>query len=856
MKKLVILFLLLCSELLPAQVQLPFYPDSAFSTYYHQRRTQFQLLPFTNGDIVFIGNSITDGGEWSELFGDKKIKNRGISGDVTAGVINRIQEIVDRKPVKVFLMIGVNDLARGVSPDSVIKNILTIADFIKYKSPSTSLFVQSILPVNDVFGKFGGHVNKGQQIREANEKLFASSEKHHYIFLDVHKYFCNAEGKMNVKFSNDGLHLTGEGYLLWKHFVFPYVYDLQEKPSLLPLPQRIKWNQGYFPIYNCRSVVASQKELEKEALLLKEALASYGWSPEIVNKAKDSEKYIELRLSELDSVNNDEEAYALNVSESKILITANTTHGIFNGIQTLKQLMRDKMLVDACEIKDWPAFAWRGYMIDVGRNYMSVSSLKQQIEVMSQYKLNVFHFHATEDIAWRIAINQYPQLTAPENMLRNKGQFYTAAEIKELIAFCKERHILFIPEIDMPGHSAAFKRAMKTDMQSDTGLQYVKNILKEFCETFDVSYLHIGADEVKIINRNFIPEVTKYIEGLGKKVIGWQPGGNFSDNTIRQLWMDDNGHLSSVAKTKYIDSRHLYLNHMDPLESVVTIFNRKILNKEKGDSSMLGGTLCMWNDRSVAEGGDILRMNPVYPGMLAFSERSWVGGGKDGWIANITDGDEKAFAEFEMRLLDHKNLYFKEKPFTYAKQSDLKWTLHGPFDNGGDASKKFLPETDSWSAQTSLLGKQVGGGTVVLRHWWAPLIKGAIDEPRENTTWYATTSIWSDETVERDCWIGFGNLSRSQATDSPPEGAWDNKGSAIWMNGKLIYPPKWKRAGQTGNLEIPLIDEGYEYREPAKVLFQKGWNTILVKTPVKNFKGKDWNNPVKWMFTFVIADGE
>lgn len=856
MKKLVILFFLFCSELLTAQMQLPFYPDSAFSTYYHQRRTLFQLLPYTKGDIIFIGNSITDGGEWSELFDDKRIKNRGISGDITAGVINRIEEVVDRKPAKIFLMIGVNDLARGVLPDSVVKNILTFTDFIKYKSPSTQLFVQSILPVNDVFGKFGGHVNKGLQIREVNEKLFFASENHHYIFLDVHKYFCNAEGKMNVRFSNDGLHLSGEGYLLWKHLVFPYVYDLQEKPSLLPLPQRIKWNDGYFPIYNCHSIIVGQKELEKEALMLKEILVSCGWSPEIVNKANDSEKYIELRLSELDSVINDEEAYALSVSESKILITANTTHGIFNGIQTLKQLMRDKMLIDACEIKDWPAFAWRGYMIDVGRNYMPVSSLKQQIEVMSQYKLNVFHFHATEDIAWRIAIKQYPQLTAPENMLRNKGQYYTEAEIKELITYCKERHISFIPEIDMPGHSAAFKRAMKTDMQSDSGLQCVKNILKEFCETFDVSYLHIGADEVKIVNRDFIPEVTKHVEGLGKKVIGWQPGGNFSDNTIRQLWMDDNGHLSSVAKTKYIDSRHLYLNHMDPLESIVTIFNRKILNKEKGDSLMLGGTLCMWNDRSVAEGGDILRMNPVYPGMLAFSERSWIGGGKDGWIANVTDGDKKAFAEFEMRLLGHKNLYFKDKPFPYVKQSDLKWTLYGPFDNGGDVSKKFLPETDSWSKQTSQSYKQVGGGTVVLRHWWAPLIKGAIEEPRENTTWYAIISIWSDEAIERDCWIGFGNLSRSQATDSPPEGAWDNKGSAIWMNGKLIDPPKWKRTGQTGNLEIPLIDEGYEYREPAKVLFQKGWNTILVKAPVKNFKGKDWNNPVKWMFTFVLADGE
>jgi hypothetical protein len=261
---------------------------------------------------------------------------------------------------------------------------------------------------------------------------------------------------------------------------------------------------------------------------------------------------------------------------------------------------------------------------------IEMNLLKQQIDVMAAYKLNVFHFHATEDIAWRIAIKQYPQLTSPEFMLRNKGMYYSEDEIKELIAYCKERHITFVPEIDMPGHSAAFKRAMGVDMQSDSGIVILKNILKEFCTTYDVDYIHIGADEVKITNKNFVSEITNYIESFGKKVIGWQPGGNFTNSTIRQLWMDDNAHLSNQQNLQFIDSRHLYLNHMDPLEAVTTIFNRKIADKEKGDAHTLGGTICMWHDRAVNKDEDILKMNPVYPAMLAFAERSWRGGGHAG----------------------------------------------------------------------------------------------------------------------------------------------------------------------------------------------------------------------------------
>lgn len=855
MKKIFLIFLLSQFGNHPqAQVKLPVFPDSLFSTYYHQRWTLFQSLPQTKGDIIFIGNSITDGSEWSELFNDLQVKNRGISGDITAGIIKRIDEVIKRKPAKVFLMIGTNDLARGITADSVVKRILLLSDYFYQQTPSAKLLIQSILPVNSVFGKFNDHTSKTEQIELVNKKLAKESAAHRYTFIDLYSAFCNKEGKLDTKYSNDGLHLLGEGYLLWQHLIYPYVYDLEQEPSLLPLPQELKWKTGNFPLFKCSTVIVSQKGLKKEASLLIQILNASGWDAEVKDSVRDDEIHIELRLARVESPAHTSEAYKLDVSENKILLMANTTHGIFNGIQTLQQLIRDGLMVNACEIRDWPAFSWRGYMIDVGRNYMSVPLLKQQIDMMSRYKLNIFHFHATEDIAWRIAIRQYPQLTAPETMLRNKGMYYTEAEVKELIHYCSERHITFVPEIDMPGHSAAFKRAMKTDMQSETGLQYVKNILKEICETYDVPYIHIGADEVKITNKNFIPEVTRYIESFGKKIIGWQPGGNFITNTIRQLWMDDNAHLSAGINTKFIDSRHLYLNHMDPLESVVTIFNRRIGDREKADSQVMGGTICMWHDRAVAKEDDILKMNPVYPAMLAFAERSWRGGGRPGWIANISDGDETAFAEFENRLLDNKQQYFRDKPFAYIKQSDIQWQLYGPFENGGDVNKKFLPETMLQKVENLHSQKWVTGGTVVLRHWWAPLIQGAIEEPKENTTWYAGTRIWSDEVGEKNYWIGFNNLSRSPATDSPPAGAWDNKGSAVWVNGKLIDPPKWMRAGQIGNAEIPLIDEGYEYRQPTKIYLQKGWNSILVKVPVASFKGKDWQNPVKWMFTFICID--
>lgn len=625
-----------------------------------------------------------------------------------------------------------------------------------------------------------------------------------------------------------------------------------QKVSLIPLPQQFDGGNGTLSLAQCRNIVVKDASLLPEALQLQQYFQQAGVKMNITDKNVQGLS-LTISIGKVNAPRQLNEAYQLKVTASGIQLTANMPHGIFNGIQTLKQLLFNGKIA-FCSITDWPAFSWRGYMIDVGRNYMSMPALKQQIDVMAANKLNVFHFHATEDIAWRIAIKKYPQLTDAAHMLRNKGKFYSEAEIKELIAYCKERHIRFVPEIDMPGHSAAFRRAMGTDMQADSGMAIVKNILEEFLTTYEVDYMHIGADEVKITNKRFILEMTAFIEGFGKRVIGWQPGGNFSGSTIRQLWMDDNAHRSNTAQWQFIDSRHLYLNHMDPLEGVATIFHRRIADKSVGDTLLLGGTICMWHDRAVRDEMDILTMNPVYPGMLAFAERSWRGGGSEGWKANIGAAgspEAKAFAAFEERLLDHKLRYYAHLSFPYVRQSHLEWKLLGPFLNNGDLAKIFPPESTGFNQDTSNAKFIQTGATIILRHWWAPLISGALLHPEDSTTWYATTKFWSENAGTVDCWIGFNNLSRSPATDTPPAGEWDHKKSRIWVNNRLVPAPEWKRAGRKGYIEIPLEDEGYEYRTPTKVPVKKGWNTVLIKLPVGSFKGKDWQNPVKWMFTFV-----
>lgn len=181
-------------------------------------------------------------------------------------------------------MIGTNDLARGTSADSVVKNILLAADYLKQESSSTQLYIQSILPVTDFYQKFTGHTSKVAQILETNNKLKSAATAHQYTYIDLHSAFINADGKMNERYTNDGLHLVGEGYMLWKHLVFSYVYDLDEKPALIPLPQQVKWTNNYFPLYRTKDIVVSDSRLQKEAIVLQTYLQTKGLPLRIVGK--------------------------------------------------------------------------------------------------------------------------------------------------------------------------------------------------------------------------------------------------------------------------------------------------------------------------------------------------------------------------------------------------------------------------------------------------------------------------------------------------------------------------------------------------------------------------------------------
>lgn len=197
-----------------------------YSAYYYQRVSLFEALPVTSSDIIFLGNSITDGGEWNELFADPRIKNRGISGDMAQGIYERLGPIVKGKPKKIFLMIGINDVSRGAPADTVVARIGKVIGKIRTESPKTNIYLQSILPVNDSFGKFGEHTSRGDIVKEINRQLEILADREKITYIDLYSRFKNEnDDKMNPEYTNDGLHLLGKGYLLWKSLVEQYVKE-------------------------------------------------------------------------------------------------------------------------------------------------------------------------------------------------------------------------------------------------------------------------------------------------------------------------------------------------------------------------------------------------------------------------------------------------------------------------------------------------------------------------------------------------------------------------------------------------------------------------------------------------------
>lgn len=205
------------------------FAQKKYSTFYHQRVSLFEQLKIDSEDIVFIGNSIVNGGEWFELFDNPHVKNRGISGDISQGVYDRLDPILEGRPQKIFLMIGINDLGRGASVDSVVVRIERIIDKIQQESPKSKLYLQSVLPVNDEFGRFSGHTRRWAEIKPLNLDLARLAASKQIAYIDLYSEFiAPGSEKLDPAYTNDGLHLLGKGYVKWASIIKEYLAREEE----------------------------------------------------------------------------------------------------------------------------------------------------------------------------------------------------------------------------------------------------------------------------------------------------------------------------------------------------------------------------------------------------------------------------------------------------------------------------------------------------------------------------------------------------------------------------------------------------------------------------------------------------
>lgn len=186
---------------------------------YDHRVNHLKSLSMQDSAIVMLGNSLTQSCEWSELLGNPKIVNRGISGDMTGGVLLRLNEITQYRPSKIFLMIGINDLSVH-SIEKILKNYEAIVGEILAKTPTTKLYLQSILPVSNQIRNSG---KSNADIVFLNEKIKIIAKEYNSTYIDLHSKFIDQEGNLMSNLTQDGIHLDAEGYLIWKKELQKYI---------------------------------------------------------------------------------------------------------------------------------------------------------------------------------------------------------------------------------------------------------------------------------------------------------------------------------------------------------------------------------------------------------------------------------------------------------------------------------------------------------------------------------------------------------------------------------------------------------------------------------------------------------
>lgn len=665
--------------------------------------------------------------------------------------------------------------------------------------------------------------------------------------------------------------------------------------ALIPYPKEIVRLKGDLAFSSLRIDELSMASLrDKERIVAEFGDVRRFWQMDAGSRGKQplvTFRQINSPLSSAES----KEGYTLIVSEKGVEISAGEFSGFFNALQTVRQLIRKdnkKYSMPYCRIKDAPAFPVRGLMLDVGRNYMSVPFLKSVVRRLSHYKINVLHLHLSDDPGWRVEVKKYPELTVETSFwpTRQPGKFYTQEDIKSICDFCDSLNIRVIPEIDMLGHSAAFRKAIGKDMQTPEGMQVLKEALDEIIPLFKDSLFHIGSDEVHFKMKEFMPEMIRYVRSKGKQVVVWYPGYAPDSNAVRMCWGEYEAGYSLDKSAPYIDCNGFYMDWMDSQGGVLQTFFQYPCEVPQAGGKALGSEMCVWTDGVISSDERILLQYPFYPTMLTFSERIWRGSREKrrDLVANLPAKGTKAweaFNEFEDRLIYHRDRYFKSIPFAYVKQSEMKWRLIGPFNHHGINDTSFEPEkvikgkyivrkdTLTWNDTVAY------GGEIQIRTLYAmfnmhrnqyrldflPTVMSSSVGKKDGTC-YALTRIKSPKNQEVYLMFGlngmWGHSGGYRSARAPEHGSWDFSGGDVWLNGIRVLPPSrwpfeslpWTGWGK-GRIEVPLTEEGYFFRPPVKIKLRKGVNEILVRTVFGHWKGD--NGQRKWQFCCmpVLWDG-
>lgn len=375
------------------------------------------------------------------------------------------------------------------------------------------------------------------------------------------------------------------------------------------------------------------------------------------------------------------EEYSLSVSEHNIIIKAGSTCAIFYAVQTLTQLLTlddGVLFVPALKIIDSPRFSWRGFMLDESRHFFGKEFVKKLLDIMSFYKLNMFHWHLTDDQGWRIHINKYPKLTevgAYRNENGNRyGSFYTQSDVKEIVGYAAKRNITVVPEIDIPGHfSAAIASYPSLGCKQETitvptryGIlknvacagkdstyQFAYDLLDEICELFPSPYIHIGGDEVpknnwkecphcqkkmqeeslsdeKQLQGYFTNVITSYLNKMGREVIVWNDilnADNLNNNVVIHHWLDGLARkntsqaINDGKKAIMSDLFSMYFDYPNEVITLKKVYeSNPVFSKVKHSENILGVQGNLWSEMlDTADKAEYM----IFPRLLALSENAW-----------------------------------------------------------------------------------------------------------------------------------------------------------------------------------------------------------------------------------------